>query len=271
VSATAPAAPTVVGTYAALRARLQVTAPASHLATAFARAYRTCRAERDEAAVPVELEDAGPGPSAVNDALVRAMTVVDEAAVRATTPEMLVLHASAVLVGDAPVLFTGPSGAGKTTVAAALTATGATYVGDEALGLAEGADALLAYPKPFKLERGARAALAALTGGDAWRAQDGCDEVIVPADVIGRVVAPAPLAPPVAVVEIAYRPGAGARTAALSRADVAELLAEQTFSFSRWGARGLDAVARLARTAPGLRMEFGGLGAAVDTIGRVLR
>ncbi|WP_230772539.1 hypothetical protein [Sphingomonas sp. Leaf4] len=52
----------------------------------------------------------------------------------------IVLHASAVRVGDAAVLFCGASGAGKSTLAAALGARGFDLVADDFCGIMIGAD-----------------------------------------------------------------------------------------------------------------------------------
>jgi len=52
----------------------------------------------------------------------------------------VVLHASAVRVGDAAVLFCGASGAGKSTLAAALSGRGFDLVADDFCGITIGAD-----------------------------------------------------------------------------------------------------------------------------------
>jgi hypothetical protein len=58
------------------------------------------------------------------------------------------LHASAVAAGGAAAGFTGPSGAGKTTMASRLVQRGAELVADDVVALELGADTLLAHPGP---------------------------------------------------------------------------------------------------------------------------
>jgi hypothetical protein len=57
-------------------------------------------------------------------------------------------HASAVQLGGRVVAFAGPSGAGKTTVAARLLLAGATFVADDVLALERERDAVIAHPGP---------------------------------------------------------------------------------------------------------------------------
>jgi hypothetical protein len=57
-------------------------------------------------------------------------------------------HASAVQIDGCVVAFTGPSGAGKTTLAARLLLAGATFVADDVLALERDGDAVIAHPGP---------------------------------------------------------------------------------------------------------------------------
>jgi hypothetical protein len=59
-----------------------------------------------------------------------------------------VLHASAVVYGDAAIAFCGVSGAGKTSLAAGLVQRGATILTDDVLALEPAGDAVLAHPGP---------------------------------------------------------------------------------------------------------------------------
>ncbi len=99
------------------------------------------------------------------DLLPVAMTEIDRASVATSADEVVLLHASAVLGAEGPVLLVGPSGAGKSTLSAVVTRRGWTYVGDEVIGLDEHATEAFADPKPWKLDRGARAAVVALGNG----------------------------------------------------------------------------------------------------------
>jgi hypothetical protein len=59
-----------------------------------------------------------------------------------------VLHASAISTGGRLAAFTGPSGAGKTTMASRLVQRGATLVADDVLALERRPHGLLAHPGP---------------------------------------------------------------------------------------------------------------------------
>jgi hypothetical protein len=53
-----------------------------------------------------------------------------------------VLHASAVTTGDETIVFTGPSGMGKTTAAALSCAAGARFISDDVVSLEDGPDGI---------------------------------------------------------------------------------------------------------------------------------
>ena len=57
-----------------------------------------------------------------------------------------VLHASAVVLGGGAVAFTGPSGAGKTSLALELCRRGGTFLSDDVLAVESGGDAPVAHP-----------------------------------------------------------------------------------------------------------------------------
>jgi hypothetical protein len=276
-----------VGPYAALSLRYRVTTSNVDLATDFDRLYRSCATSNvdDEPGSMTAIEvrdDAAPGSVRVGDEaavdvrdredlLPTAMTEIDRASVAASADEFVLLHASAVLGADGPVLLVGPSGAGKSTLSAALATRGWTYLGDEVIGLDEHATQAFANPKPWKLDRASRAALGDL-GGGAGLGDDLSDrEVLVAPHDVGAVHAPGPAGPPSAIVRVAFCAGADAVVSPLSRADGAELLADQCFNFARWGARALDTVVALARRAPALHLDFGDLRSAVDALEAALR
>jgi hypothetical protein len=62
-----------------------------------------------------------------------------------------VFHASAVAVGGRVVAFVGPSGTGKTSVAAHIVTLGASFVTDEVLAVERDGDAVVAHPGPARL------------------------------------------------------------------------------------------------------------------------
>jgi hypothetical protein len=246
------------GQYRALALQYRVDAPEPGVAAAFAQAYAPCSAADTSALLTIRLE-AGDE----NAALCRAMTVIDQATVQASQDAYLVFHASAAMRPDGgTVLLLGPSGAGKTTLAAALTQQGWIYVGDEALGLNENASALVANPKPFKLDAGSCQALQV----DASPADI---ETVFAPGVFGAHAAAGLLTQPVAVIAVEYRAGARATIEPQSRPATAELLAGQCFNFTAWGSRALDTVVQLARNVPGYRLQFGELAGAIDAIAGV--
>lgn len=274
-----------VGPYQALSLRYRVTSN-TDLALEFDRLYRSCAASRaaDESGAITEIElradptscgvrvdrDAALEVGDRDDLLPAAMTEIDRASVTASRDEVVLLHASAVLGAGGPVLLIGPSGAGKSTLSAALALQGWTYVGDEVIGLDENATQTFANPKPWKLDGRSRAALAAL-GGEGLDDSFPEREVLVAPHDVGAVHTPGPAPPPVAIVRVEFCAGAKAIVSARSRADGAELLADQCFNFARWGARALDTVAALARRAPALHLGFGDLSSAVAALDAALQ
>jgi hypothetical protein len=269
--------------YSSLGLQFRVVADDADLADEFAYLYASCGVAAPPAAPVRVLElraadrpasarfDGGPALFAAdrNGLLLGAMALVDGAAVDASAEKLLVIHASAVMTDSGPVLLVGPSGAGKSTLAAALAMHGLAYIGDEALGLTDASAGLIGNPKPLKLDGRSRCALFA-GAADDLASRDPASEILLAPHALGPVVAPGEIAAPVAVVQIAYRAGARSGVTPMSRADVAEALADQCFNFARWGARGLDTVVALARTAAGLRLDFGDLDGGLALLRKAL-
>src|SRR6185295_12628885 len=85
-----------------------------------------------------------------------------------------VLHASAVELDGAAIAFPGPTGAGKSTVAALLCAAGGAIVGDDAARVEQREGALLVHHGPHELRlRPQAATIADHVGGGAGRTADG--------------------------------------------------------------------------------------------------
>jgi hypothetical protein len=270
-----------IGTYASLRLSFSATV-APVLRGRFAHLYAACRAADTETLSPVRVEVA-PRHVAIewpdgrrrecrcadgDDVLAVAMNEIDRAAIDSSAAELLVLHASAIVLRGRTVLLVGPSGAGKSTLAAALVSRGAWYAGDEAVGVDEAVAATTPNPKPFKLDLRSRRALDAAFGTALGAELEDREHLVAPQE-LGAVCRGPTIGPPATVVRIAYRSGAAANVSPLSRADVAEGLADQCFNFAAWGARALHTVARVARQAQGLRLEFGAIVPACEAIERM--
>lgn len=276
--------PEPIGTYECLSFRFEAVASKSAKAvgSAFARVYASCASASDQVdhdRSRLEITERGEGyvvqvggepevhAESCEAALIAAMTEIDRATVASTAESLLLMHASAVVFADGPFLFVGASGAGKSTLAAALVGSGRPYAGDEVLALDPAATSLFANPKPFKLDGRSRRALHRLLGAGGERRGDvegrcAQERLVAPHD-LGPVVASRAVEAPVAVVHVEFRPGATASVSPLSRGEVAEVLAGQCFNFAMWGGRALDAVAELARRAPGVRLVFGELEGAL--------
>jgi len=85
-----------------------------------------------------------------------------------------VLHASAVELNGAAIAFAGPTGAGKSTVAALMCAAGGAIIGDDAARVEEREGAPLVHHGPRELRlRPQAAAIAAHVGGATGTTADG--------------------------------------------------------------------------------------------------
>ena len=83
------------------------------------------------------------------------------AAVKRADP-FVVLHAGGVALDGAGVIISGPSGAGKTTLTAALVRAGFSYLTDEALAIEPSTGLLHPYPKALSIKPGSWELLADL-------------------------------------------------------------------------------------------------------------
>lgn len=171
-------------------------------------------------------------------------------------------HASAVTVGDAAVAFVGPTGAGKTSLAARMVLEGAGFLTDDVLALDRDDDTLRAHPGAGLLcvrptER------SAMDGAD-WSRLGRVLGVSGKTYVeVERVMSPSRLA---AVFFLA--PGDGEPRVQPISADPRLLLAS-TFNESlrtpERMARQLEVCADLAARVPVLRLELGGDGGSAAT------
>jgi len=159
-------------------------------------------------------------------------------------------HASAVQVDGRVVAISGPSGAGKTTIAARLLLAGATFLADDVLALEREGDVVVAHPGPALMNL--REPTTFLDARERTRlgVELGCDEGGVRLRVRRKAQAR-----PLHAIYLLRRTagGGGARLTRLSRPSPAQLLGAGFGSVVRTRdrlVRRLDLCAHLAERTP---------------------
>ena len=270
-----------LGPYASLGLRFAVRVDDAAIAARLAPLYAACcttdprspdlelTVHSDLEAATFELRADGERCCVTSDAdelLAWVVWRVNDAAVH-HDDDRLVLHAAAVAAGERAVLLAGPSGAGKSTLAAALVLGGGAYMSDDSVAFDHETGRVVSNPKPISLDAGAIGALERFAGARAGlRTTSG----LVAPPAIGAVTRVGDALAPALVVRPCYRADSPRRVERLSQADVAELLADQSFNFAPRGRAGLAAVASIARATRGIALEYDDLGAAVATITEAL-
>lgn len=191
-------------------------------------------------------------------------------ALAAPTPHVLVHAAVASLDGRA-LVAPGRSGAGKTTLVAALALAGWTYLSDEVACLGPDGARVRPYPRPLALEPGSWGLVPDAV--DRWPAG-------VPAMVTDlRLVLPASLgtagqpaaATPVAIVFPEVIPGAPNRLEPLARAEALARLLPLTFNLDAVGREGFERLEGCVRRATCHRLVLDGVQGVADLLEPVVR
>jgi hypothetical protein len=188
--------------------------------------------------------------------------VLNQEVVNASADHVL-LHAGAVEHSGRAVLLPGVSGAGKTTLVAALLQRGLRYYTDEIAALARPSLMVQPYPRALAIKQGSWPALAALEP-DGEPEADHPENVwhVVPA-AFGPDTVAAPR-PPGVVVLPTYESGAELDLVGIGGADAVASLLQHAFNPYEPGVLG--ALGNLVRGVPCYRLHYGDLGAACDKV-----
>jgi hypothetical protein len=174
----------------------------------------------------------------------------------------LAVHAAVVANSSIAIILPGSSGAGKSTIAAALTDAGYRYLSDETAPITE-QHVVVPYTKPIVVGSRSFDVLGAAIGradlarrGDRWFLDP-------------RLLSGGPaLTPMIAglVVVPEFRPGFTVDVVPLSRSEVAAAVAGNTFNLDKLRRSGLERAVDLARSLPGYRLVHGGVEHSVGAI-----
>ncbi|MHC5115157.1 MAG: hypothetical protein ACYTGP_12105 [Planctomycetota bacterium] len=182
----------------------------------------------------------------------------------ATRSEFVQLQAATLVSEGRGVILVGPTGAGKSTLAAGLIARGWRSLSDE-LALVHARTGLLhPFPKAVCVTSGSMPVTRKL-GLSPGKGELG---YIRPADVDDDHLEPAPVA---MIVMPRYTGHDTVRVQELAPAQATFRLASNMLNRGAYGARAVPVLARLARSAPCHTLESGPLDEACDAIERFMR
>jgi hypothetical protein len=180
----------------------------------------------------------------------------------------LAIHAGAVGWEGRSILLPAPHDSGKTTLTAALTASGFSYFTDEAALIDPSAATLIPFPRALWLEPGSVAALDGLLArrGDGGIARNGTSH-LAPADLGGgRIGRSAPIGH---IVFPRYSHASRTALVPMSRAEAVVELGRNAFNLERFGRRGVDLLIDVVAGADVYRLAVGDLGEAVEAISKL--
>ena len=122
-------------------------------------------------------------------------------------PDLIFFHAASVGIAGNGVLLTGPKGAGKSTVSAALAGRGHSFLGDETAAYQPSSRLLLPFSRPLGIKPGPRSALLDRKVAALAPAPDEDGLLRIPADALF----PVPEAQPVPLRAVCFLDGFAAR------------------------------------------------------------
>jgi hypothetical protein len=222
--------------------------------------YRLTRVDRgdDQALLRIERDGeqiAGPVPAAVG--LVSLVSDLNQRAVE-SRPDRLTVHAGAVTLGRRGLVLPAPSRSGKSTLTAALVASGCDYLSDEAVSIDFSSLLMEPYRKPLSLSPRSQNALG------YWDTAEGPAEMVPASDLRpdpwGEAAAPGMLVYP------SYGIGQATTIVPISRAEALIELANNSFNFVEHGGEWLPGLLRIVMACSCWRLVTADAREAVEAI-----
>lgn len=188
----------------------------------------------------------------------------------AASQDRLLVHASAVAVGQDALVFPAPMESGKTTLAAGLVRAGLGYLTDETVAIDLATGLIDPFPRALSVDRGSWEVLAEIrpTVPSGAERYVGKQWQVPPSSI--RPDAIAGPARPRLVITPQYRRGGPTELTRLGRADAVRVLAEQSFNFHALGSVALRSLAALVRGADCYRLSIADLEQACRLVMDVL-
>jgi hypothetical protein len=229
--------------------------------------YRLATAVDEAGLMAVVMRDGRPisAPSPISQAILELMADVNSAAV-ASRPDKLVLHAGAVSLRGSGLLLPAQSGAGKSTMTAALILRGFRYLSDEAAAIDPISLEVEPYPKPLTLSGGSLA----LLGRHALPGDAGGLKQVVACSALraGAVSRPVPAR---LLIFPSYQPGATSTLTPMSRAEALVEVAGCSFNFVDHGGAWMPLLQRLVTACWCGRLTIGDLEEATELVTELVR
>ena len=178
------------------------------------------------------------------------------------------LHCAALSKGATGVLISAPSGTGKTTLAAALTLHGWSYVSDEAVAFDAGSTIAAGFAKPLIIKPGGGVLVPQLEAASVQLASDVDPYWLVPVSALSASIQPE-LEP--TVIVILHRAYGGVTDASplptqLHPADAAVALMGQTMDAERFGPHAAATLCHIAARCRCVALPVGPLDALVAVL-----